>query len=187
MSETENQFGAFVTEEGLTLPEIWQQLHSNQCEWLNVPRNAKFYELREFIDQSDRQAIRQLRQVPNERWQHVCYGAGWTPLGAIALSWCSGLLDLSVVSQAWSYTGQQVQPDEAILRAISFSNPDIIPRINRLSEAVTLTGQDLIGCALVLGAADKVEIDVAEIGLADAPEEIRPILDHVQSRLGKNM
>lgn len=171
---------ALKTKDGLSLPQIWQQLHSDACEWRDVPRNSRFYDLRAMIDDSDKEALLQLREIPFGRWQHLCYGAGWTPLGAIALSWCKDMHALQPVAEAWAHSGVAVTPDPHILRSIAMSNPAVLPRFARLSEIIAFTGGDGLQCALLMvAAAPSLTIDFDSERLRQAPSEVRPMLDHL--------
>ncbi len=171
---------ALATKDGLSLPQIWQQLHSDAREWQDVPRNSRFYDLRGMIDDSDRKALLQLRDTPVVRWQHLCHGAGWTPLGAIALSWCKGVSGFQPVAEAWAHSGVAVMPCPQILRSVAMSNPAILPRLTRLSEIIDCTGGNGLQCALLMAAAaDGLRVDLDDSRLRQAPPEVRPMLDHL--------
>jgi|GEM_PF-4441350 len=177
MTQTDPLQGAKSTAEGLTLPEIWQQLHSNAAEWRDMPRNSRFYDLRDMIDQSDRQVLRQLSKTPERNWIDLCTGAGWTGLGAVALTWCADGSKITRVASAWEKTGIVIHPDDLTLRALNLSNSKTIPRMKSLLEILTLAkGNHTISALMIAASFDDLEVDVEEKYLANTPDPLKPLL-----------
>ena len=92
MSDTPKAAGELPTPillgEGLSLVDIWQSLHASERTWGARSSSAPRFAFEDMVWGSDRMLMELLTEVPAQRWITLCYGAGFTNLGAAALSWC---------------------------------------------------------------------------------------------------
>jgi len=168
--------GAHMLDGPITAVDVWQILHSNAKEWEEVPRNSKFFEIRDMLDQADRQALEKLASFEVTLWQHLCYGAGWTILGAIALSWCKDA-QLEHVATGWAHVSAQVDTAEMTLHAVQKINPALVPPSNRLGDITAELNGDPFQIAITLAALKcDVLIDLDAQTILEAPPVLIPTL-----------
>lgn len=169
--------GAIRAGAGLTLPEIWQTLHANAREWQSVPRNANFFDIREMLDDSDRQTLLMLQEIEAVQWEQVCNGSGWTAIGAIALSWCAGAQDLSRISDRWQLSGVPFSRDPLVRRTSGAIHPGCKPSVSLLSELVARLEGNVARISLCLAAwPDSFKNDLSPEVLETAPPQITGLL-----------
>lgn len=169
--------GAGILASGLTLPEIWQTLHSNAREWREVPRNSRFFDLRDILDESDRQIYLMLREVDAVRWEQVCSGAGWTAIGAIALSWTRDGANFIRVAERWQLSGDTVDTGPRCLRTARQLDPRVRFQARKLSELVQELNGNVAHISLALAAsAGEIKNDLEQVIIDTAPISIRQFL-----------
>ncbi|WP_237093424.1 hypothetical protein [Nereida sp. MMG025] len=153
--------------------DVWQMLHSNAQEWETVPRNSHFFKIREMLDQADRDALKKLEDYDALLWEHLCYGAGWTIIGAVALSWCKGA-NLAQISKIWQSISPEIALDPATLRVIGMLRPQLLPASDRLSEiAASLEGDVFLIALSIIALQGKIHVDVQRSELENAPDLLR--------------
>jgi len=171
--------GAHFVEGPMTVVDIWQLLHSNAREWEHVPKNSNFFKIRDMLDEADRQVLQKLTDFDAARWEYLCYGAGWTIIGAAALSWCKDA-DLDHVSRLWKAIDPVIKPEPLTLRTAAMICPKLKPPSHQLSDiAVQLEGDGFKIAMMLAAQHGSVKIDVSYAELAAAQETLRPMLGHI--------
>lgn len=151
----------------LSLPEIWMGLHAGQKAWEQAAPAD-----RATIDESDRSILALLCEVEAARWSALCAAAGWTPVGASALSWCAGA-SLSEVRTVWE-TVQPILPTcDAACRPAHLLRSEVLPARQRLSDIV-LAGDhsNLQICLMIANEPISIEIDLPSETLRTAAPEL---------------
>lgn len=170
--------GARTIEGPMTVVDIWQLLHTDAKEWRQVPRNSNFFKIREMLDDADRDALQKLHAFEADHWEHLCFGAGWTIIGAVALSWCNDAT-LERVVDAWRNVDTKIKPDAPTLRAAGMLCPRLLPESKRLSEIIATVERDAFTIALIIAAHDgNVETDLDDTTLSQAPDTLIPMLSY---------
>ena len=93
--------GAFDLGDGLTPVDIWQGLHAGELLWIASAGVEGGEENQSRIDETDLSLLKKLESFPARRWAQMCDGIGWTPLSAVALTWCQSPND-QAFKVAWS-------------------------------------------------------------------------------------
>ena len=164
-------------ETALTLADIWSGLRADHAAWI-----AAGPDLRASIDESDLSLLRELAAVEATRWQQLCDALGWTPLGAVALSWCIGA-NLRDTREAWAASGADITPDPASLRPARLLNPALLPERPRLSDlALTCEDDDLQLCILIAAAPEPLDIDLPPESLKTASPRVASLLHDILAR-----
>lgn len=174
--------GARLLDSQMTPIDIWQLVHSNAREWLQVPRNSNFFRIREMLDDADREALAKLSDLAPDIWEHLCYGAGWTILGAVGLSWCHEAC-FDRVAASWLHVAPAVGADEFTIRAASLLRPGLLPSCGTLRQVCEEMKFDAFKISLVLAAQhSSVEIDLERDELLAAPAILIPALKFTLER-----
>ncbi len=109
--------GAFDLGQGLTPVDIWQSLHASEPLWVASAGAEGGAENQQRIDETDLSLLRRLEEFPAKRWAQMCDGIGWTPLGAIGLSWCLGATE-QAFRVAWSIAAPEDELNDRLSRAL---------------------------------------------------------------------
>ncbi|WP_147112934.1 hypothetical protein [Tateyamaria sp. syn59] len=124
----------------LSLPATWVGLHASHEAWIYATPDD-----RGRIDDSDLSILRSLAEIPAARWSSLCSAAGWTPLGAAAMSWCEGAT-LREVREAWETVEPLLTVDEITCRPARLLNPALLPETTthgmRKLSSMVVAGDD---------------------------------------------
>ncbi len=157
--------------------QTWMALHANADHWLEHLDNPNLSEEYDHSLASDRELLQSLESFPAERWQQLCYGTGWTTLGASALSWCEGA-SLEQVLTAWNYSPEVASPSKTEERAAVLLNPNLLPpaKLSSVIEAAK-TGPNVWLLLYAFKAnGTSVEQDWSEEKLRQLNKAIRALL-----------
>ena len=161
----------------LTLADIWSGLHADHAAWISAEPN-----LQASLDESDLSLLRELATVEASRWQQLCDALGWTPLGAVALSWCAGA-SLRNTREAWAASGADLTPAPASRRPARLLNPALRPERSRLSDlALACEDDDLQLCILIVAAPEPLDIDLPPESLKTASPRVASLLHDILAR-----
>ncbi|MGH0003802.1 hypothetical protein ACQU0X_27325 [Pseudovibrio ascidiaceicola] len=109
--------GAFDLGEGVTPVDIWHGLHVSEHLWVASAGVEGGEENQKRINESDLSLLKKLETFPAKRWAQMCDGIGWTPLGAVALSWCLNSNE-QAFKVAWSNTVEDQDLSDSQMRAL---------------------------------------------------------------------
>jgi len=126
--------GAILLGGRTSLPDTWRILHSNAniaIEAISARDNSRG--IHDMLEKADTALLKSLEECNIEHWAWLCEGAGWTIVGAAALSWCRGVQAAQVWS-AWAKSGYPLAPTPHFLRTTRQINPKIILTGSALSE-----------------------------------------------------
>ncbi|KZK95250.1 MULTISPECIES: hypothetical protein [unclassified Pseudovibrio] len=138
--------------------EIWMAVHANADHWLEQFDNPNLSKEYDHSLTSDRELLKSLGSFPSERWQQLCYGAGWTALGASALSWCEGA-SLAQVLTVWSLSSGATAPSKREKRAAVLLNPKLLPPAKLSSVIETAKTGPCVWLLLYVFKANGVAIE----------------------------
>jgi len=161
--------------DGLTPVDVWQSLHASERNWMARAAGEPRFAFAENANASDLMLLQRLSTFPVGRWGHLCDGAGWTPLGIAAVSWC---LDARIdqVVGLYQRLGRIPAPGDDLERAAAFINPAFLPE-NRFS-AIFETGKSAIGVGILIAARNEPpEIDIAPEKYATLNAQLKALID----------
>ncbi|MGH0004722.1 hypothetical protein ACQU0X_32045 [Pseudovibrio ascidiaceicola] len=114
-----------VQECGITAIECWVGLQVELDSW-----NLKFDETGENLhplkDKTNLVYLEFLKGFPARKWALIGDGAGWTPVSAMALSWCEGTTWDGVL-KAWEAIKNLDLESDATSLSAQMTNPKFLP------------------------------------------------------------
>lgn len=135
-------------ESNFTPIEIWTGLHVELESW-HRKRSDADSNLHPLRDASNKIYLQELCKFPASKWAMIGDGAGWTPVAAMALSWCEGATWESVL-RAWQSI-ENLDIESAVSNlAAQMTNPKFLPEPNL--SAVLELGQSPGGAWVLLSA-----------------------------------
>ena len=162
-------------EDGLTPVDVWQSLHASERNWMARAAGEPRFAFAENANASDLLLLQRLGTFPVARWGHLCDGAGWTPLGIAAASWCQGAR-IDQVVELYRRLERIPAPGDDLERAAAFINPALLPE-NRFS-AIFETGKDVIGVGILIAARkEPPQIDIAPEKYATLNMQLKALID----------
>ncbi|QUS59151.1 hypothetical protein [Pseudovibrio brasiliensis] len=115
-------------ERTITAIEAWLGLHVELENW-----HIKFDEAEEHLhplkDRANLTYLGFLKGFPAKQWAMIGDGAGWTPVAAMALSWCEGATWESVLKAWQSIESLDLESTVSNLAA-QMTNPKFLPEPN---------------------------------------------------------
>lgn len=159
--------GTLTFGDKVTLPDIWQGLHSDADSWQRAALAPDAVRQRVGIDDSSRALLRCLADCSMMRWLSLVESVGITQLGAIALSWCEGA-QLEEVSATLRKIVKKPQGfDERTVRLL---NPALQSPMRRVSHMIELSNRDAGQLALLILADPRpIDLDIAPTWMNEIP------------------
>lgn len=157
--------------------------------WREVVRLAEKYTValegkRAVYDALTLEFLQDISKVDEKLWKDMCEGIGWTPYGAVALSWCRNAR-LDEVWKGWLASGFPLKPLPEFERPARFINPALMPQMSKLSSIVDMSAgnftdkPDLYSLAIsatIVAQNHPFEFDMVPENLAKAPPQVAAIL-----------
>ncbi|KZL15699.1 hypothetical protein [Pseudovibrio sp. Ad26] len=135
-------------ERNFTPIEIWTGLHVELESW-HLKRSDADSNLHPLRDTSNKIYLQELSKFSGSKWAMIGDGAGWTPVAAMALSWCEGATWENVL-RAWQSI-EKLDLESAVSNlAAQMTNPKFLPEPNL--AAVLELGQSPGGAWVLLSA-----------------------------------
>ncbi len=111
----------------LSIIDIWQSIHANARFWPYHHDDKEFQDEQKAADGCVLSLLQTLDTIAPRRWIKLGEAAGWTPYGAVALSWCENV-NMDDMFTAWGKALEGREPGDTELQPARLLNPNILPR-----------------------------------------------------------
>ncbi len=128
--------------------EVWVGLHVEIENW-HLKCEGVLGSLHPLDDKANAIYLEYLQDFPAKKWAMIGDAAGWTPVAAMALSWCNGATWESIL-KAWQAV-EKLDPGSPVASlAAQMTNPDFLPEPEL--KAVLKLGETPGGAWVLLSA-----------------------------------
>lgn len=164
-------------DQAFTPIEIWTGLHVELENW-RLKCSHVNEDLHPLRDTENSVYLKELQAFPARKWALIGDGAGWTPVSAMALSWCEGTTWKGVLKAWEAINNLDLESDVTSLSA-QMTNPKLLPNPDLLT--VLKLGQSPGGAWVLLSALrlhDKpVRFDETQVSRNSVHSVLWPLIE----------